>query len=95
MLRYVVLGLLVAAPLGRAADSVTADIDDATAYCRFVTRKKLGNPPSLVWAAPQPATKDARGNLEARVRYRVEGSATKSTICKMRPLPNGEMQEIR
>jgi len=95
MLRYIVLGLLVAAPMGWAADAATADIDDATAFCRFVTRKKLGNPPGLVWSAPLPVLKDARGNLEVRVRYRAEGIATKSSVCKVRALSNGEMQEIR
>jgi hypothetical protein len=70
-------------------------IDDATAYCRFVTRKKLDNPPGLVWADPLPVVKDSRGHLTVRVAYRVKGNPRRTATCKVRPLANGDMQEIR
>ena len=70
-------------------------IDDATAFCRFVTRKKLDNPPRLVFGDPLPVEKDRRGHMTVRVGYRVGNGARQVSVCKVQPLPNGELQEIR
>ena len=70
-------------------------IDDATAFCRFVTRKKLDNPPRLVFGDPLPIEKDRRGHMTVRVGYRVGSGAHQVSVCKVRPLPNGDLEEIR
>lgn len=70
-------------------------IDDATAYCRFVTRKKLENPPRLVFSEPLPVEKDRHGHTTVRVGYRIGNGARQVSVCKVRSLPNGDFQEIR
>ena len=70
-------------------------IDDATAFCRFVTRKKLDNPPGLVFADPLPVAKDRRGHMTVRVGYRVGKGARQVALCKLRALPNGDLREVR
>jgi hypothetical protein len=96
MLRYLGVGALIVAPLSHAADlpSDPPSVDDATAVCRYLTRKKLGNPPGLVWSAPRPATKDARGNWTARVGYHADGIKPTTAVCKLRPFPHGELRPI-
>jgi hypothetical protein len=97
MHHYSTLAVLVMIPLALAAQPRLQPprIDDATAYCRFVTRKKLDNPPGLVWTDPLPVVKDRRGHLTVRVAYRVDGGTRRTATCKVRPLANGDMQEIR
>jgi hypothetical protein len=97
MHHYSTLALLLMIPVALAAQPrrEPPPIDDATAYCRFVTRKKLDNPPGLVWADPLPVVKDSRGHLTVRVAYRVQGNPRRTATCKVRPLANGDMQEIR
>jgi hypothetical protein len=97
MHHYSTLALLLMIPVALAAQPrrEPPPIDDATASCRFVTRKKLDNPPGLVWADPLPVVKDSRGHLTVRVAYRVMGNPRRTATCKVRPLANGDMQEIR
>jgi hypothetical protein len=97
MLHYSTLALRLVIPVTLAAQPrrEPPPIDDATAFCRFVTRKKLDNPPGLVWADPLPVARNRNGHLTVRVAYRLQGGARKVAICKVRPLPNGDMQELR
>ncbi|MDQ6680269.1 MAG: hypothetical protein M3Y67_04810 [Pseudomonadota bacterium] len=96
MLRYLVITSLMVATTSRAADlpPEPPSIDDATAFCRFVTRKKLGNPPGLVWANAQPTTKVGRGDWRVRVVFHADGIVQTSAVCKLRSSPNGDLREI-
>lgn len=87
--------LVIPTALGAQPRQEPPPIDDATAYCRFVTRKKLDNPPRLVFGDPVPVKTDRNGHMTVRVGYRVGNGASQVSVCKVRPLPNGDFQEVR